>query len=198
MPTIERSDDLAMIGVNGGAWTVDKGVAIPPPPTDFSDLTAPWLPVGMISEDGLTKGFEEDSEEFRAWGQTAPFRRVITSSTRTFQLTLWETNRAICKSLMYRVPVADLTPDGSGISSFAESASPEPDRRSWVFDVYDGQTMLRLYAPEAEVSERGDVNYQGSEVAGYELTITVYPDANGNILYHLYQVDLSGSGGGGS
>lgn len=195
MPTIERSDELAMIGINGGAWTVDLGDAIPTAPTDFTALTAPWLPVGMISEDGLVKGFEEDAEEFKAWGQTSPFRRVITGSVRTFGMTLWETNRAIVKSLQYRIPVADLAPDGSGISSFAESATPSQDRRSWIFDVYDGETMLRLYAPEAEVSERSDVSYKGDEVAGYEVTVTVYPDAAGNLLYHLYTVDVPGGGG---
>jgi hypothetical protein len=196
MPTIERSDDLAMIGINGGGWTVDLGAAIPSAPTDFSALSSPWLPVGMISEDGLTQGFEEDSEEFKAWGQTSPFRRVITGSVRTFGMTLWETNRAIVKSLMYRIPVADLDPDEDGVSSFAESATPSPDRRSWIFDVYDGDTMLRLYAPEAEVSERSDINYQSSEVAGYEVTVTVYPDSAGNLLYHLYTVDVADGGGG--
>ncbi|WP_329521158.1 phage tail tube protein [Spirillospora sp. NBC_01491] len=198
MPTIERSDDLAMVGINGGAWTVDLGAATPSAPAGFSALTAPWMPAGMISEDGLTYAIDEDSEEFKAWGQTSPFRKVVTGSVRTFQMTLWETGRPIVKSLMYRIPILDLEPDEDGISTFAESASPTPDRRAWIFDVYDGESMLRMFAPEAEVSERGDVAYKGDEVTGYEVTVSVYPDAAGNLLYHTYKVDLSGIGGGGS
>lgn len=198
MATIERSDDLAMIGINGGAWTVDMGSATPSAPTGFEALSAPWLAVGMISEDGLTYAIDEDSEEFKAWGQTSPFRKVVTGSVRTFQLTLWETQRPLVKSLMYRLPVADVTPDGDGLATFAESASPAQDRRAWVFDVYDGESMLRMFAPEAEVSERGDVVYKGDEVTGYEVTVSVYPDEAGNLLYHTSKIDPAALVGGGS
>lgn len=198
MPTIERSDDLAMVGINGGAWTVDMGAATPTAPTDFTALAAPWLPVGMISEDGLTYAIDEDSEEFKAWGQTSPFRKVVTGSVRTFQLTLWETARPLVKSLMYRLALTGVTPDVDGLASFAESATPEQDRRAWVFDVYDGQSMLRMFAPEAEISERGDVVYKGDEVTGYEVTVSVYPDAAGNLLYHTSKIDPAALTGGGS
>ncbi len=198
MATIERSDDLAMIGINGGAWTVDMGSATPSAPTGFEALSAPWLAVGMISEDGLTYAIDEDSEEFKAWGQTSPFRKVVTGSVRTFQLTLWETQRPLVKSLMYRLPVDDVTPDGDGLATFAESASPAQDRRAWVFDVYDGESMLRMFAPEAEVSERGDVVYKGDEVTGYEVTVSVYPDEAGNLLYHTSKIDPAALVGGGS
>lgn len=198
MATIERSDDLAMIGINGGAWTVDMGSATPSAPTGFEALSAPWLAVGMISEDGLTYAIDEDSEEFKAWGQTSPFRKVVTGSVRTFQLTLWETQRPLVKSLMYRLPVADVTPDVDGLATFAESASPAQDRRAWVFDVYDGESMLRMFAPEAEVSERGDVVYKGDEVTGYEVTVSVYPDEAGNLLYHTSKIDPAALVGGGS
>src|SRR5690606_15218355 len=150
------------------------------------------------SEDGLTYAIDEDSEEFKAWGQTSPFRKVVTGSVRTFQLTLWETQRPLVKSLMYRLPVDDVTPDVDGLATFAESASPAQDRRAWVFDVYDGESMLRMFAPEAEVSERGDVVYKGDEVTGYEVTVSVYPDEAGNLLYHTSKIDPAALVGGGS
>ncbi|MBQ1167151.1 phage tail protein, partial [Streptomyces sp. A73] len=67
-------------------------------------------------------------------------RTVVTSSVRTFGVTLWETARVAVQSVMYRIPEADLEPDGTGISSFAETASPQPDRRAWWFLVMDGST----------------------------------------------------------
>lgn len=196
MPTITRAADLSVVGANGGAWTVDLGASTPAAPTDFSDLTAPWLPLGAISDDGLTYGWDEDKEEFTPWGLAAPFRTVTTKSVRTFGCTLWETNRRIVRSVFYRLAVADLAPSGSGIHDFAETASPAPDRRSWVFDVYDGNTMERFFVPQGEVSDRSDVSFKNDEMSGYEIEITAYPDDTGNTVYHVYSADISSASGG--
>lgn len=196
MPTITRAADLAVVGANGGAWTVDLGATTPATPTDFSDLTSPWLPCGAISEDGLTYGFDEDSESFTPWGLAAPFRTVVTRSVRTFGLTLWETNRRIVRSVMFRLATASLAPSASGIHTFAETASPVPDRRAWAFDVYDGSTMERFFVPQGEITDRSDVTFQQSEMSGYEIEVTAYPDESGNTVYHVYSADISSASGG--
>lgn len=194
MAVITRSVDLSVVGANGGGWAVDLGAAIPTAPTSFdSVLDNAFKPMGAISEDGLAYGFDEDSQEFLAWGQLTPFRSQITRSLRTFQVTLWETNRAVNKSLMYRLPIADVTPDGSGDYTFEETATPTPDRRSFVFDVIDGLTLERFFVPVGEVTDRDDVSYKSDEIAGYNLTITAYADQAGVTVYHLGHVQLAGS-----
>lgn len=186
MPTIERSADLAVVGANGGAWAVDLGVAAPTAPIDLNAPAAPWFACGAISDDGLTYGFDEDSEEFTPWGMATPFRTEVTKSIRTFGMTFWETNRRIVKSLQYRLSVSSFDPDStSGLYSFAESASPVPDRRAFLFDVYDGSKIERFFVPEGEVTDRSDVKFASKEMSGYEVTITAYPDAAGNSVYHL-------------
>lgn len=194
MAVITRSVDLSVVGANGGGWAVDLGAAIPTAPTSYdSVLAGAFLPLGAISEDGLAYGFDEDSQEFLAWGQLTPFRSQITRSLRTFQITLWETNRAINKSLMYRKSVADVEPDGSGDYTFSEQATPTPDRRSFVFDVIDGLTLERFFVPVGEITDRDDVSYKSDEIAGYNITITAYNDSAGVTVYHLGHVDLAGS-----
>lgn len=195
MPTITRAADLAVVGANGGGWTVDLGASIPAAPTDFTSPTSPWLPLGAISEDGLTYGFDEDAEQFTPWGLAAPFRTVVTRSVRTFSVTLWETNRRIVRSVMYRLAVADLAPDAGGIHSFSETASPTPDRRAWLWHVYDGDTMESFFVPEGEISDRSDVTFKQDEMSGYEIEMTAYPDASGITVYHLYAADLSSVAG---
>lgn len=184
MVLIARADDLAVVGANGGGWCAPLGTAQPADPRDAP--AAPWMALGAISDDGLSMAFEEDSESFTPWGLTSPFRTVITSSTRTFGMTLWETKRPIVRSIMFRIPVEDLDPDEEGIVTFAESASAEPDRRSWIFDIYDGDNFERIYLPEAEITDRGDVTAAQGEMQGYEITVTCYPDASNNIAYRAY------------
>lgn len=191
MANIERSADLAVVGANGGAWATDKGAAIPTAPTDTTTMPSGLYAVGAISDDGLTYAFDEDSESFTAWGQLAPFRTEVTRSTRTFQLTMWETNRPIAKSLMYRLPVADVTATTNKYD-FAETSAPVPDRRSWLIDVMDGGNIERFWVPVAEVTDRDDVTYKSDEMSGFNVTLTAYPDEDGNTVYHFGTLLTSG------
>lgn len=184
MANIIRAADLALVGSNGGAWVAPLGTAQPTDPAEAP--TGAWLAVGAISEDGLTNGVDEDSESFTPWGLSSPFRTVVTSSVRTFSFTAWETNRPIVKSLQYKLDVADLVPT-EGVTTFAESAVSAPDRRAWLFDVYDGDNVWeRFFIPEGEITERNEVTYAQGEMAGYEWTISTYPDASGNLVYHAF------------
>jgi hypothetical protein len=183
MVNITRAADLTVIGANGGGFVAATGATAPTSPLE--QPVAPWEPLGAISDDGLVYGFDEDSQEFTPWGLTSPFRTQITKSVRTFQVTLWETARVAVQSIMYRIPSGDLVPDeGTGLTSFAETASPVPDRRAWWFVVVDGDTARGFYVPQGEVSDRSDVTFKQDEMSGYEVTITAYPDDAGNTVYH--------------
>jgi hypothetical protein len=186
MVTITRAADLLEVGANGAGWAAPLGTSSPGDP-DVQPLS-PWLPLGAVSEDGLTQGFEEDSQSFTPWGYTAPIRTTITSSLRTFSLTVWETGRTTVQSLQYRISTADLVPT-SGLTTFAETASPVPDRRAFWFVVLDGDTFKRgFFVPEGEITERSDVTHKQDEIAGFEWTITAYPDEAGNTVYHADRV----------
>lgn len=193
MATIERSADLAVVGANGGGWVSDLGTNNLSVPEDLDSVPAGLLALGAISSDGLVYGFNEDQESFTPWGLTAPFRTQTTTSVRTFGCTLWETNRGSVKSVFYRLAVEDVELDENGEFAFAETASPSPDRRSWMFDVMDGSTIERFFVPEGEISDRSDVTFQNSSMAGYEITVTAYPDNDGVTVYHLGRVSLPGS-----
>ena len=53
----------------------------------------------------------------------------------------------------------------------------------------DGDNFQRgFFVPEGEITERSDVAHKQDSVAGYEWTITAYPDAEGNTVYHADRV----------
>lgn len=185
MVNITRAADLTMIGANGGGFVAPTGTASPASPLE--QPVSPWEPLGAISDDGLVYGFDEDSQQFTPWGLTSPFRTTITQSIRTFGLTLWETSRVPVQSLMYRLDAAELAPVG-GLTSFAETASPVPDRRAFWFVVFDGDNAKGFYLPEGEISDRSDVTFKQDEMSGYEITVTAYPDEAGNTVYHIDSV----------
>ncbi|APE21413.1 MULTISPECIES: hypothetical protein [Streptomyces] len=185
MVNITRAADLLEVGANGGGWVAPLGTASPGDPQ--VQPLAPWLPLGALSDDGLVQGFEEDSQSFTPWGYTSPIRTTITSSIRTFAVTAWETGRTTVQSLQYRIPVEELEP-ASGLTTFAETASPVPDRRAFWFVVLDGELQRGFYIPQGEITERSDVTHKQDEVAGFQWTITSYPDESGNTVYHADRV----------
>ena len=189
MVNIVRAADLTMVGANGGAWGAPVGTPGLTSPLD--QPTDPWAALGAISDDGLVNGWDEDSQEFTPWGLTSPFRTQITKSVRTFSATMWETSRLSVMSLHYRLAEADLVADGEGITTFAETASPVPDRRAFWFLVMDGDNARGFYVPEGEISERSDVTYKQDEMSGFEWTITTYPDAAGNTVYHCDKIPVT-------
>lgn len=189
MVNITRAADLTMVGANGGAWVAPVGT--PALASPLTQPTDPWKALGAISEDGLTNGWDEESQTFTPWGLTSPFRTQITQSVRTFGLTVWETSRLAVMSLQYRLDEAEFTPDGDGLTKFAETASPTPDRRAFWFLVVDGDNYRGFYVPQGEINDRGDVSYKQDEMSGFEWTITTYPDAAGNTVYHVDKIPVT-------
>jgi hypothetical protein len=189
MVNITRASELALVGANGAGWVAPVGTSAMDSPLD--QPTAPWEPLGAISDDGLTYGFDEDSQEFTPWGLTSPFRTQITKSVRTFGLTVWETSRVAVQSLQYRLDAAELAPDGDGLTKYAETASPSPDRRAFWFLVIDGTSYKGFYVPQGEINDRSDVTFKQDEMSGYEWTITTYPDDAGNTVYHVDKIPVT-------
>ncbi|MDQ0791961.1 phage tail protein [Streptomyces sp. B1I3] len=189
MVLITRAAELALVGANGAGWVAPVGT--PALDSPLSQPPAPWEPLGAISDDGLTYGFDEDSQEFTPWGLTSPFRTQITKSVRTFGLTVWETSRVAVMSLQNRLDAAELTPDEDGITKYADTASPVPDRRAFWFLVIDGDAYKGFYVPQGEVNDRSDVTFKQDEMSGFEWTITTYPDEAGNTVYHVDKLPVT-------
>lgn len=171
---------LALVGASGVGYTSDLGTAAP---TDFSALPVAWHDFGYISQDGMTAAVDENRTSWTPWGALSPIRTQVTSSTKTFAVTCWESNKTVM-SLYYKIPQADLTIPttgaGAGILSFAEQDKPAPDRRAFIFDIMDGaNNLVRIYIPLGEVTEKGNVVYKSDDLVGYPLTISAYPGPDG-------------------
>jgi hypothetical protein len=156
------------VGVNGAVAFADLGTTLPT--TALEALGVAWTDVGYVSEDGVTQGLAADQEEIKAWGGDV-VRKVQTSHDLTYALKLIETTEATL-TLYYGDP--------------DQITSDELPRRSWILDVLDGDQVVRICLPDAQITERGDVVYSGSEAVGYEVTLTAYPDDAG-VKAYLYR-----------
>lgn len=79
------------------------------------------------------------------------------------------------------VPAVFSDPEIEDVPKGIDVLAPTADPRAFVLDVIDGTKHIRIYVPNGEVSERGDIVYANGEPIGYDVTITCYP-VNGVVL----------------
>ncbi|MFF1377547.1 hypothetical protein [Streptomyces sp. NPDC058308] len=179
------------VAITGAAYVAPSKATLPTAAT--GDWDKAFTDVGWISDDGITESNSADTTEIKGWQGGQTVRKVISSSEMTFQFTAIETNKTVLE-LYHKGSKVSTT---SGKSVLAIKA-PGPDRRTFGFDVIDGNSHIRIVIPDGEVTETGDITYKGDEAIAYELTITAYPGSDGTVAYK-YSDDAawaSPSGGG--
>lgn len=168
MPLNSAAVDVGVSGAFSFAATtaaapIDATTALPP---------ADWQDVGYISDDGVTETRDRSTDTITAWQNADQVRTVVTESSITVQFVGIESNANMI-ALYYGAEVD--TTDGSVEIVPSNSGG----RRSCVLDYVDGDKAVRLYLPEAEISEVGDLTVASGEPVGYDVTIVGYPSSVG-------------------
>lgn len=145
-----------------------------------------WKPVGLLSEDGASESRDEDTTDHYAWGGKL-VRTKRSKHKRTIKVTALEDN----------LVVFGLVNPGSTVSTAAGVNTrvvkiPKSEKLSFVLELVDGDITRRRHIPIGEVTAVGEVALRESEMQAFELTITLYPDAN-DVLYHDIDDDPQGA-----
>lgn len=150
------------------------------PTTADGSLASAFTCLGYISEDGITNSNTRESDTFKAWGGDT----VLTSQTSysdTFNFKLLEVlNKDVLKTVFGPDNVTgDLD---TGITVNANSK--ELGSFAWVIDmIMRDDTLNRVVIPNGKISEVGDITYSSSDLTAYDVTVTGFPDGNGNTHY---------------
>lgn len=186
MPTLIGAPALATGGVN----SAPLGTTLP---TDAAAaLPAGIVRLGLIGEDGLSETMDRSTEQVRAWGGSLA-RVVQTEFGLSYSFVFLDTSQAVLTEIHGEDNVTATTDGTTNIDSLAIALNQNPlPRKVFVFDVKDGDNKIRIVLPNAQITEVGDVSYTHSDVIRYEVTVTAYPDENGNEGYkYLAGPDLN-------
>ena len=141
-------------------------------PTDaLAAIGADHDPAGFVSEDGVTKTVDRTVEKIRDWnGDT-----IITVQSDhgvTLQLTFMEgANAAVLKRIFGEENVIT---DVDGNITIKDTAAELPHFSLNIEIKGSATKKIRLFAPDAQITETGDVTFVRSGVIQYQVTIECF------------------------
>ena len=153
------------------------------PSTAVSALTG-FVAAGYIGEDGVTETNERSTDRIRAWGGDT-VKVVQTEHNVTYQFTFLETLNVNVLEAVYgedNVTTTAATVSTGTLHEVQVNSSTLP-HKSYVFEVKDGDAKIRIYVPDGQITEVGDITYSDSEVIGYQVTVEAFADELGNKAY---------------
>lgn len=175
------------------------GITVGPVATDVStfpetadaDLSASLnhKPAGYVSEDGIVKTVDRSTEKIKDWnGDTV----LITQSDHSvsLQVTFMEgANGEVLKMIAGEGNVSNLS---DGTIKVVDNADELP-HRSIAFTIKGGNgSRILVFAPDAQVTEVGEVNYVRSDVIRYQATIECFGVENQKLISLIKRADEDG------
>ncbi len=152
-------------------------------PTDADTaLSADFTCIGYASEDGVAFAEEKESDEKKAWGGVT-VRTTSTSYAESATFTPIETSVNVAR-LIYGDANVEVTTDSGKNRMKIKHNGKEMPKLPLVVETIAGDGILKRYVcPSAQVTARGDLTLNGTDLDGRELTFKLYEDKDGNTMY---------------
>lgn len=185
----------------GAVLVAPEGTAIP----TLADLTPQGVKLdrafkdgGYVSSDGITLTPELSTTDITDWSGNL-IRRApeLFNGTITWKMieTANETFEMAVGSQFVEARSADATHGNQVAASFGARLSPV---RSWVFKMKDGDARMLIVVPRGQVTAMEEIVFNATEPVGWSLTLSTYPDAQGNNIYILTDDGAVTSAGAGA
>ncbi|NII42298.1 hypothetical protein E9228_002956 [Curtobacterium flaccumfaciens] len=141
---------------------------------------------GYVSEDGLTKSESRDTNSIKDWsGLTV--KKSQTGYEATFQFAFLEYLSEHGAKVIYGADAVVVTPATSshGTQMRVAVKGKASPHLAWIFDMADGDAVIKILVPDGQVSETDDTVFGNSDAAGRGVTLTAFPDEDGVFFYEL-------------
>lgn len=136
-----------------------------------------------VSEDGLTLSPSMSTTNIKDWSGTV-VRKLLEEFDGTLSWSMISTNEDTLKIAFgddYITSAAATTAHGAQVR--AALGAHLPDTQSWVFLMKDGDARVVIVVPNGQITEVGDVTFVSNNAIGWQVTLSTYPDSDGNSIY---------------
>ncbi|WP_230670765.1 phage tail tube protein [Rathayibacter sp. Leaf248] len=161
--------------VTGGVLTAPAGTTGRTDPK--SGVPAGYSANGYVSEDGLSKTENRDVTTIKEWSGLV-VKRTQTGFEVEFSFAFLEYLNADAAKAIYGDDAVVVTPATAehGEQMIVTVSGKESPRLAWIFDMADGDAVISIEVPDAQVTATGDTSYNTSGAALRQVTLTAYFD----------------------
>lgn len=175
--------------ITSGAWRAPLGTPLPTDTAtalDSAGQTTPFVPLGYVGDDGVTRRENRPNTKKFAWGGSlvASLQQSY-SVTYTFQL-LQPLDADVLKAVHSdgNVTVTAATSTTGTLTSTV--LNPTLNKNGvWVFEGFFQNATVRQALPIARITEVGPYKWTHKDLAVYDCTLEAFPDAAGNFVYDI-------------
>jgi hypothetical protein len=160
--------------ISGAVYVAPIGTTLPTDATTALDNA--FVCLGYVSEDGLENNNDMDVSAIKAWGGMIVYRS-LNELDDNFVLTLIESENTDVLKAVYGSN--NVTVDASGNVTVAVKAD-DPEENVWVFELaLRNSRAKRIVIADGAITAREAITYNDSDAVGYGITVSAYPDTNG-------------------
>lgn len=143
-----------------------------------------WAPVGLLDgEEGFTEAREDETTEKYAWGGIL-VRRSKSKHKRTIRFVALEDNAVTFKL----VNPGSQRVSAGGVRTSTVKVPTVGEKFAIGFETRDGSKIKRRIVDTAEVQEVAEIKDSESEPTIFDVTVIIFPDADG-VLYTDLETD---------
>ena len=163
-------------------------VGTPCPTGAREKLSSPWASdLGYIGEDGLTvSGLINAGDALRDWAKKK-IRTLDGEAEPTISIPVIQMDATLAEVMVGKsnVTTAAATKDAGNIVKIAWDGKPGPNK-AWCCSMKDEDRRVRVFVPDAQVTECDDVSFVPGSANTYSLTLSLNADESGHYIYFIY------------
>lgn len=138
---------------------------------------------GYVSTDGVKVTPSESTESIKDWSG-AEIRRIVSEFTGDISWSHLDLSAEAMRNYFGddNVAISDATATVGAQTRAALSGKIQPVK-AWYFKIKDGDRRMLVFVPHGQVTARGEIPLQSTAAITLPVTVSTYPDADGNNIY---------------
>lgn len=157
-------------------------------PTDARTAlpSANWTTGGYIGEDGLSMSISRSMTSIKDWSLSV-VRKALTDYDGTLSFPFMQADEFAMGETFGAANVTTTAANTTHGEILKVGIGSElPEAKSWCFNMKDGDRRVRVYVPNGQITEVGDVSFVPGSAHVYPVTLSTYDDGTGHSIYVIY------------